>query len=601
MELARESLDVDVACVGFGPATGGFLTTLVEAMSRSPEAPAFRSRAVPGLPLQVVCYERADDLGFGVSGAVTRARGIRASFPGLDAASIPPAHPVTEETVVYLSDPAGPGRRSRGVRILDRVAGLAFPRGSHAARLPLVPGFLKKEGGLVLSVGQFNQWVGSRLMSSGLVQIWPGMPAVDALYENDRVIGLRLIDQGTDRWGFPGPAALPGMDIRSRLLVVGDGPVGAVGRGIDRRFGLPPGHRGDAWALGMKAVVGLAADHGLEPGTVLHTLGYPEPEIFGFLYVLAERTASLGIFVPSWLRAPAPTPYRYLQHWMRHPYLRELLEGATLRSWGAKSLLESGRSGEPYLVGDGYARIGEGSGTTNVLTGSGVDEAWTSGVLLAEGVITLLEEDRPFGRADLEATYVARRRASWLDAESRAAAHARAGFEQGMLRGLWGMGLAGMTGGRLHVADAPPPRRGRSEMLERDLEAVRGECARTGVPVHEALLERAGWPAVPLDGELLVSHQDALLRGGKVYAADGYADHVVFLDPERCAGCAVQRCVAMCSGQAITSGEGGVPRFDREKCVHCGACLWNCARLAEGEPANLEFRAGAGGLHSTEN
>ena len=53
--------------------------------------------------------------------------------------------------------------------------------------------------------------------------------------------------------------------------------------------------------------------------------------------------------------------------------------GGKLRSWGAKSLQESGQRGEPFLAGDGYARIGEGSGSTNVLTGSGVDEAWTTG------------------------------------------------------------------------------------------------------------------------------------------------------------------------------------------------------------------------------
>jgi electron-transferring-flavoprotein dehydrogenase len=56
------------------------------------------------------------------------------------------------------------------------------------------------------------------------------------------------------------------------------------------------------------------------------------------------------------------------------------LKGGRLRSWGAKSLQESGKRGEPFLAGDGYARIGEGSGSTNVLTGSGVDEAWTTGI-----------------------------------------------------------------------------------------------------------------------------------------------------------------------------------------------------------------------------
>ena len=47
----------------------------------------------------------------------------------------------------------------------------------------------------------------------------------------------------------------------------------------------------------------------------------------------------------------------------------------------------------------------------------------------------------------------------------------------------------------------------------------------------------------------------------------------------------------------------GVPVFDREKCVHCGACLWNCTSPLDGDPprGNIAFRAGAGGLHSTEN
>jgi electron-transferring-flavoprotein dehydrogenase len=57
----------------------------------------------------------------------------------------------------------------------------------------------------------------------------------------------------------------------------------------------------------------------------------------------------------------------------------------------------------------------------------------------------------------------------------------------------------------------------------------------------------------------------------------------------------------MCSGQALTWGEDGVPAFEREKCVHCGGCLWNCGHSPDGEHSNIEFRAGAGGLHSAEN
>ena len=103
-----------------------------------------------------------------------------------------------------------------------------------------------------------------------------------------------------------------------------------------------------------------------------------------------ERLASVGIFVPSWLGDPARTVYRYLQHYIQHPALWRHLKDGTLRSWGAKSLDESGQHGEPFLVGDGYARIGEGSGSTNMLAGSGVDEAWTTGVQLGEAVLGLL-------------------------------------------------------------------------------------------------------------------------------------------------------------------------------------------------------------------
>ena len=375
------------------------------------------------------------------------------------------------------------------------------------------------------------------------------------------------------------------------------------------KLGMPAGHARREWALGMKFVIELPEDTPLEAGTVWHTFGFPEPEIFGFLYVHPDRLVSVGIFVPSWLGDPARTVYRYLQHYIQHPALWQHLKNGTLRSWGAKSLEESGKHGEPFLTGDGFARIGEGSGSTNMLTGSGVDEAWTTGVQLGEAVLELLRAGKPFTQENLAATYEKRRRASWVERGAREAKRAQ----------RFSLGLRSRTG--RHGARRPHRRPARAQartFLRRpsrfapstlrrraaQAQASRAAGARRRPPAARCADDRRGWPEIPFDGRLLVTHQDALLMGGKVQAMPGFADHVVFLDKRRCIACEEKTCIAMCSGQAITLGPDGAPAFEREKCVHCGACLWNCAHSPDGERSNIEFhrrlrRAALGGKLSS--
>jgi electron-transferring-flavoprotein dehydrogenase len=608
-------MEADIVCVGFGPASGGFLTKLAAAAFNQDGTPALESPSMPGMPLQVMCYERADDIGFGVSGVVTNAKAIRESFPDLDPAQIPMAATVGGEKILYLLDPTGASRRPLLMRIADmalRAAGGLIGVKHDAMELPWTPPFLHKEGGLILSMGQFTQWVGSQVMSTGAVQIWPGSPVSEAIVENNSVTGVRLMDQGVTKDGSPADGYMPGMEVRSPLTVVADGPVGAIGQQLDKEFGVPDGHHLHDWALGMKFVVDLPADCELKPGTVLHTIGFPEPEIFGFLYVHPDNVASFGIFVPSWFDNPTRTAYRYLQHWMQHPYLWRHLKGGKLRSWGAKSLQESGRRGEPHLTGNGFARIGEGSGSTNVLTNSGVDEAWATGTLLADAVIELIKAGKPFTKENLDATYVKRRRDSWVETDGRIAEKARDGFQRGVIPGFIGTFLTGLTHGSINLPGKPGATHTRVPTLEsyygsripaEEIARIRKDCDTKGIAASSVLMDKVGWPEIPYDGELLVSHQDALLMGGKVQAPHGYADHVTFPYSAECESCSSKICVEMCSGQAITPNENGSPVFDREKCIHCGACLWNCAKP---DPKNPEltivsFQAGAGGLHSGEN
>ena len=160
-------MDVDIVCVGFGPATGGFLTTLSRELLNADGTPAVESRAMPGMPPQVLCYERADDIGFGVSGVVTRARGIRASFPGPRPGADPHgrAGHATRRSSTCSTPSAPAAARWRCaladacIRALQRLAAVRARRARTAldARLPA------QDGGLVLSMGQFIQWVGAQV------------------------------------------------------------------------------------------------------------------------------------------------------------------------------------------------------------------------------------------------------------------------------------------------------------------------------------------------------------------------------------------------------------------------------------------------------
>jgi electron-transferring-flavoprotein dehydrogenase len=304
---------------------------------------------------------------------------------------------------------------------------------------------------------------------------------------------------------------------------------------------------------------------------------------------------SVGIFVPSWMSDPSRTAYRYLQHYIQHPalWVPERRNPALL---GRQIAGRVGKHGEPFLSGDGFARIGEGSGSTNMLTGSGVDEAWATGTQLAEAVIELLRAGKPFTQENLAATYEARRRASWVERGAEEAKNARNGFHGGIVKGMIGMAPAGLTGGKLSVGARIPPaykqirHSGSGLKLKHTAELALAD----GRPLHDALLTARGWPEIPFDGHLLVTQQDALLLGGKVQAMPGFPIMYSSAIAALCKSCLEKTCIAMCSGQAITTGCGRRARFEREKCIHCGACLWNCGQSTDGEHSNIEFRAGAG-------
>ena len=160
--IERQTMATDIVVTGFGPAAAGFLATLGPEVAKMKEdgTPLYPSQAMPGMPLQVTCYERADDTGFGVSGIVTKGTAIKATFPDLDLAKeIPNAIEVKEEKLAYLFDHLGCSKRSLGTKFTDlcfKLGGLVMKGGKYQAReLPFIPPFMDKKPGYVLNMGAF--------------------------------------------------------------------------------------------------------------------------------------------------------------------------------------------------------------------------------------------------------------------------------------------------------------------------------------------------------------------------------------------------------------------------------------------------------------
>ena len=151
----RLSMDVDIVCAGFGPAMGGFLTTLAPALAKHERTAAsdlLRTRRRLGFRRVRGCDE-------GARHPAVLSRSGRVADPDGGAGA-------ARRRCCTCSTRMGASRRSTPLRLADSIARRFAQDGLHAVELPYTPAFLHKSGGLVLSIGQFNQWVGEQLMMS---------------------------------------------------------------------------------------------------------------------------------------------------------------------------------------------------------------------------------------------------------------------------------------------------------------------------------------------------------------------------------------------------------------------------------------------------
>ena len=231
-----------------------------------------------------------------------------------------------------------------------------------------VPSFLmppmKNHGNYVISLGNLCRWLGEHAESLG-VEIFPGFPASKLLIENECVVGVQTGDMGISETGELKPGHEPGINIRAKHTVLGEGCRGHLGKQVINLFNLNEDKDPQHYGIGFKEVWKINPEvH--EEGLVIHTNGWPtsiDTPSGSYFYHGENHEAYIGYVIPLDYKNPHLSPFDEFQKWKTHPSIKKYLEGGERLSYGARALIKGGLQSLPSMEFPGGLLVGDNAGT----------------------------------------------------------------------------------------------------------------------------------------------------------------------------------------------------------------------------------------------
>jgi electron-transferring-flavoprotein dehydrogenase len=530
----RETLEIDVLFVGAGPAS------LAGAYHLARLIKEHNAKNAAKLEISIAVLEKGREIGsHALSGAVVDPRALRELLPD-EWKTAPWEGAVEHEELLFLTE-------------------------KRAVSLPIPPP-LENEGNYVASLGRLLKWLAAKVEEAG-VDIFAEFPASRALLENGRVVGVRTADRGVSHTGEKKANYEPGVDIRSQVVVLGEGPRGTLVKQLDADLNLWDGKNPQVYAIGLKEVWDVPPGR-FEPGQVIHTLGWPlDFSTFGggFIYGMQNGQVIVGLVVGLDYKNPLLDPHLEFQRMKTHPRIAGILEGGKMAFYGAKALPEGGWWSLPRSAGDGFLIIGDSAGFLNGERLKGIHLGMKSGMLAAETIFEALVA----GGATQErlARYTEKVEASWIKDEMFPVRNFHQAFDHGLPAGMLQAGLGLVTGGRAWgVRDRVETIPGHERMVK--LDSPEGQRMKPGKPLKA-------------DNELVFDRLADVYHSGTGHEEDQPV-HLLVADTDICIyQCAVEYanpCQRFCPAAVYemvpdaASPTGQRLQINASNCVHCKTC-----------------------------
>jgi electron-transferring-flavoprotein dehydrogenase len=404
--------------------------------------------------------------------------------------------------------------------------------------------------------------LGAQVEESG-VDVFTGFAGAELLMEGSRVIGVRTGDKGIDKAGKPKGNFEPGIDVRAKVTILAEGARGSLTKQLVERLRLDSGRNPQVYAIGVKEVwdVPKQRDAG---GWVFHTMGWPlKNEEFGggFIYNMADGKVSIGLVAGLDYHDPRFDPHVRFQEYKTHPFVRALLEGGSMHSYGAKTIPEGGYWALPRYYGDGFLIVGDAAGFLNAMRLKGIHLGIKSGMLAAQAAFEAV------GASDVSANRLRRfeelTELSWIKEELWKTRNFHQGFERGLIAGMAETGLQMITGGR-GLVNRSPNVAGHTRM--RQLREYYGTL--TPPP-----------PIQNFDRKLTFDKLTDVYHSGTAHDEDQPV-HLVVVEPDICHTRCTEEygnpCQFFCPAAvyAMAPNEQGQLRLEinASNCVHCKTC-----------------------------